>query len=166
MHLNKLYIGRVLRKRNPVFYTFQCNYFASWIHDGAVCWNWSSNWITWVIHINDYHLSLLSYFLSNADEFVWLHSQGTKANVCWVYTQVLELEEKQTNIKNHVTKWIRQIWYNCIIVTTNPHLTSNALRSTVKIHYIDLSEAIDSQMMNQTSVLPTNMAFDCFAITF
>lgn len=86
------------KKKPTIFYTFQCNYFASWIHDGAVCWNWSSNWITWVIHVNDYHLSLLSYFLSNADEFVWLHSQGTKANVCWVYTQVLELEEKQTNI--------------------------------------------------------------------
>ena len=69
-------------------------------------WEWDSSYLsahcsqTWQTQLKplsgcEPFLGLLSYFLSNADKFVWLHSQGTEANVCWVYTQVLELREEK-----------------------------------------------------------------------
>lgn len=81
-------------------HTFQCNDFTRRVHDSTVSWNWSSDWVAGVIHVNDHHLSLFSYFLSDADKFVRLHCQSAEPNVCWVDAQILELEEKKKfNIK-------------------------------------------------------------------
>lgn len=79
------------RGRCELDLTFEGDYFAGWIHDGAVCGDRPADGIVGVGHVDDDHLRLLAHLLSYTDELVGLHGQGAESNVGWVDSQVLEL---------------------------------------------------------------------------
>lgn len=87
--------------------TFQCNHFASWIHDSRVSRDLSANRAGWIIHVNDDNLSCLSDFFPYTDKFVWLHGQGAESNICSIDSNACELvkdrEKKMSSLKT-VTK--------------------------------------------------------------
>lgn len=71
--------------------TFQSNYFRFGIHDRRICWDWTSDRIICIVHINNNHLSSLTNLLPNTDEFVGLHCESRKSNVRCIDTNVLKL---------------------------------------------------------------------------
>lgn len=80
---------------SEVFFTFQGNNFASWVHDGRVCRDGSSDWIRRVIHVNDDHLCCLANLLSDTYELVRLHCKGTEPNIGCIDSNILELQKKK-----------------------------------------------------------------------
>lgn len=71
--------------------TFKSNDFAGWVHDGTVCRDGPADGRVGIAHVNDYNLGLFAHLFPNADELIWLHREGAKPDICWVYAQVLEL---------------------------------------------------------------------------
>lgn len=72
--------------------TFKCNNFASWIHDGRICWNWTSSRICVIIHIDNDHLCGIIDLFAHTNEFVRLHGESTERYPIDVNTDICELQ--------------------------------------------------------------------------
>lgn len=86
-----------------VIHTFQCNHFTRRIHDGRIGTDWTTNWITAIVHIDDDHLSRIGHLLSDADKFVRFHGERAKRNRVRIDADICELqienEKEKSNIK-------------------------------------------------------------------
>lgn len=84
-------------------YTFESYDFAGWIHDGWICWNGSSDGVSWIMQVNDDHLCCFTSLLSDTDKLVRFHSKGTESNVGCIDADTGELFQTELFSKIAIT---------------------------------------------------------------